>query len=118
MWRKKSVEGIVGVTKAAKGLTVDSSSLVATVNLTWMNAAALGLVVICAFSVIQASHACRQLYAQLQILEAERWYMEEDYGRLLLEQSTWASHHRVETVAAGQLGMAPPSIVDVQVYSQ
>jgi cell division protein FtsL len=118
VWRKKSVEGIVGVTKAVQGSTVDSSSLVVIGNLTWMNAVALGLLLVCAFSVIQASHICRQLYAQLQILEAERWYMEEDYGRLLLEQSTWASHHRVETVAAAQLGMAPPSIVDVQVVSQ
>ena len=104
--------------KAAKGLTVDSSSLVAVGNFTWMNAAALGLVVVCSFSVIQASHACRQLYAQLQILEAERWYMEEDYGRLLLEQSTWASHHRVETVAVSELGMAPPAIANVKVYKQ
>ena len=81
-----------------------------------MNTVALGLVVVCAFGVIQASHACRQLYAQLQILEAQRWYMEEDYGRLLLEQSTWASHHRVETVAAGELGMGPPAIGDVRVF--
>jgi cell division protein FtsL len=33
----------------------------------------------------------------LQSLEAERWYLEEEYSRLLLEQSTWASHHRIET---------------------
>ena len=83
-----------------------------------MNALALSLVVVCALSVIHASHGCRQLYAQLQILEAERWYMEEDYGRLLLEQSTWASHHRVETVAVGELAMAPPVIGEVEVFRQ
>ena len=108
----------MGVTKASKGYAVGRSSLFAVGKLTWMNAVTLGLIVVCAFSVIRASHACRQLYAQLQILEAERWYMEEDFGRLLLEQSTWASHHRVETVAAGELGMAPPAITEVKVYSQ
>ena len=106
------------MTKAAKKPSAGAASSFAEGRLVWMNALALSLVVVCAFSVIQASHACRQLYAQLQILEAERWYMEEDYGRLLLEQSTWASHHRVETVAAAELGMAPPAIADMKVVGQ
>jgi len=71
----------------------------------------------CAFSVIQTSHACRQLYAQLQILEAAQWYMQEDFGRLLLEQSTWASHYRVEQVATRDLGMRPPTIADLRVFA-
>jgi cell division protein FtsL len=85
-------------------------------RLVWMNAAIMCLIVVCAFSVIQTSHACRQLYAQLQILEASRWYMEEDYGRLLLEQSTWASYRRVEQVAEHDLGMKPPAITDLKVF--
>jgi len=88
------------------------------VKLVWINASALCLIVISAFGVIQTSHACRQLYAQLQILEASRWYMEEDLGRLLLEQSTWASHHRVEKVAVRDLGMQPPAITSVKVFVQ
>ena len=85
-------------------------------QLVWMNAATTCLIVVCAFGVIQTSHACRQLYAQLQILEASRWYMEEDYGRLLLEQSTWASYRRVEQVAEHDLGMQPPPINDLKVF--
>jgi cell division protein FtsL len=88
------------------------------VKLIWINAGVLCLIVISAFGVIQTSHACRQLYAQLQILEASRWYMEEDLGRLLLEQSTWASHRRVETVAVRELGMQPPAISNVKVFAQ
>lgn len=87
-------------------------------KLLWLNAGTLVLIVICAFGVIQTSHACRQLYAELQILEASRWYMQEDYGRLLLEQSTWASHHRVEQVARRELAMQPPTIDDVKVFVQ
>ncbi|MBE9539815.1 MAG: cell division protein FtsL [Proteobacteria bacterium] len=87
-------------------------------KLAWVNASVLFLIVVSAFGVIQTSHACRQLYAQLQILEAARWYMEEDLGRLLLEQSTWASHHRVEQVAVRELGMQPPAITSVKVFAQ
>lgn len=88
------------------------------VKLAWINASVLCLIVISSFGVIQTSHACRQLYAQLQILEASRWYMEEDLGRLLLEQSTWASHYRVEKVAVRDLGMQPPVISRVKVFVQ
>ncbi|WP_071873061.1 cell division protein FtsL [Atopomonas hussainii] len=37
-----------------------------------------------------------------------------EWGRLVLEQSTWTSHARIETLAAGQLGMQVPAAVDVQ----
>lgn len=63
-----------------------------------------------AFGVIASTHACRDLYAELQNLEAERWYLEEEYSRLLLEQSTWASHHRIEEQAALQLGLEAPTL--------
>lgn len=85
--------------------------------LAWANASALSLIVVSALGVIQTSHACRQLYAQLQILEASRWYMEEDLGRLLLEQSTWGSHHRVEKVAVRELNMQAPAIASVKVFT-
>jgi len=85
-------------------------------KLVWVNAGLMALIVVCAFGVIQSSHACRQLYAQLQVLESARWYMEEDYGRLLLEQSTWASYPRIEQVAERDLNMRPPTIADMKVF--
>jgi cell division protein FtsL len=66
------------------------------------------LIVLSAFAVIASTHGSRELYGQLQQLEARRWYLEEEYSRLLLEQSTWASHHRIETVAADDLGLTAP----------
>ena len=68
------------------------------------------LLIASAFGVISSTHACRELYAELQTLEATRWHLQEDYSRLLLEQSTWASHHRVEKVAGGELGMRAPDL--------
>ena len=39
-----------------------------------------------------------------------QWYLQEDYGRLILEQSTWASHYRVEKVARSDLDMQAPDL--------
>jgi cell division protein FtsL len=77
-------------------------------HLLLMNAIALSFILVSAFAVILSTHNCRESYAKLQVLEASQWYLQEDYGRLLLEQSTWASHYRVEQVARRELGMLPP----------
>jgi cell division protein FtsL len=77
--------------------------------------ALLVLVLASAFGVIHSSHECRRLYAVLQQLEADQWHLHEDYGRLLLEQSTWASHYRVERVATRELNMQAPPIEELTV---
>ncbi len=79
-------------------------------RLAWANVALMALVLLSAFAVIHSTHACRELYKELQVLESRQWYLQEDYGRLLLEESTWASHHRVEKVARGELGMVEPDL--------
>ncbi|GAB3310713.1 cell division protein FtsL [Haliea atlantica] len=68
-----------------------------------------------ALAVVHASHACRELHTELQRLEVEQWALQEDYGRLLLEQSTWASHYRVERTATGELDMQAPAPGSVRV---
>ena len=96
---------------AALGKGVDSHSR----ELFWLNSSALCLILVSSFAVIHSTHACRALYAQLQVLESSQWYLQEDYGRLLLEHSTWASHHRVEKVAAEKLGMQAPDLAQLKV---
>ena len=81
----------------------------------WFNAGLLTLTLLSTFAVIHSTHACRALYAQLQVLESSQWYLHEDYGRLLLEQSTWASHRRVEKVARDDLGMQAPDLAQLKV---
>ena len=98
--------------KASSGNAGDSA------RSAWVSGAALLMLSVCsAFLVIHSTHDCRQLYARLQVLEASRWHLEEEYGRLLLEQSTWASHHRVEKVATDDLGMLPPGLAELRVVS-
>jgi cell division protein FtsL len=79
------------------------------------NAALMLLILVSAFATVHSTHACRALYTQLQVLESSQWYLQEDYGRLLLEQSTWASHYRVEKVARGDLGMTAPNLAQFKV---
>ena len=87
-------------------------------ELVWFNGALLALILLSTFAVIHSTHACRALYAQLQVLESSQWYLQEDYGRLLLEQSTWASHYRVEKVARSELGMQAPDLTRLSVVTQ
>ena len=84
-------------------------------RLVWGSAGAGLLILVSTFAVIHSTHNCRTLYAELQLLESVQWYLQEDYGRLLLEQSTWASHYRVEKVARGELGMNSPELANYKV---
>lgn len=73
----------------------------------------LGLAVAClgsALGVVYSSHVCREYYATLQVLESQRWAAREDYSRLLLQESTLASPHRVLSIATEQLDMRVPGI--------
>ncbi|MDO8861389.1 cell division protein FtsL [Haliea sp. E1-2-M8] len=77
--------------------------------------ALIALILGSSIAVIQSSHECRKLYTVLQQLEADQWHLQEDYGRLLLEQSTWASHYRVERVAIRELNMQAPVLTERKV---
>ncbi len=83
--------------------------------LLWITVSTLLLVLLSAFAVIHSTHATRELYTRLQVLESRQWHLQEDYGRLLLEESTWASHYRVEKVARSELGMAEPDLAHYKV---
>jgi len=83
-----------------------------------LNLMLLVLVLLSAFTVVHSSHTCRLLYASLQGLEQTHWFLQEDHGRLLLEHSAWASHHRVQLEAVNQLGMAQPVALDVRLVRQ
>lgn len=82
------------------------------------NGAALLLLVTSAFAIIYSTHACRELYTRLQELETSQWQLQEDYGRLLLQQSTLASHHKLEKQAREELGMRAPDLARFKVVVQ
>lgn len=76
----------------------------------------LGLALIStAVAVVESSHQCRAMYSRLQAMQSAQWDMQEQWGRLLLEQSTWAAHYRVEQLAVKELGMRLPLATELQV---
>jgi cell division protein FtsL len=78
------------------------------------------LVFITSFAVIYVKDYQRRLYAETQSLIAQNNQIETDWGKLLLEQSTWTMQSRIERIAATQLNMVtlnPKDIIMVQVDS-
>lgn len=69
---------------------------------------ALLLVAASALAVVYSSHQSRRLFSELQVLKREGMVLQEEWGRLLLEQSTWASHDRIQRLAEEKLSMGPP----------
>jgi cell division protein FtsL len=64
---------------------------------------------------VYARHQSRKLFIELQALTAERDRLEMDWGRLQIEQSTQASHARVEQLAREQLQMRLPDPREIRV---
>ena len=59
---------------------------------------------------VLSTHQVRAGYARLQVLELQRWQLQEEYTRLLLEMNTWAAPHRINQIASDQLSMLPPEL--------
>ncbi len=58
---------------------------------------------------VYTKHNSRKLFVQLQDMERQRDNLEIEWGKLRIEQSTWASHGRVENMARADLGMIEPA---------
>lgn len=61
-----------------------------------------------AVSVVYVKYVSRKFFVELQSLERERDIMNVEWGQLQLEQSTWATHDRIERIARSRLGLFTP----------
>lgn len=68
--------------------------------------------------VVEAEHEARQLFAELEELNREKDRLQIDWGRLRLEQSTWATQARIESVARQKLELADPKDDQVVVIAE
>ncbi|MEZ0469262.1 cell division protein FtsL [Luteimonas salinilitoris] len=68
-----------------------------------------------AIGVVHARHQHRQLFVELTRLERARDELNIDFGRLQLEQATWAESNRIDQVARQRLGMKFPETADIVV---
>ena len=62
-------------------------------------------VIASAVAVVWTHHVRRSLFAELDEVEARRDRLHVEWGRLQIEQSTWAASDRIERVAAQKLNL-------------
>ena len=66
---------------------------------------------------VYCEHRARELFIQLEALNARRDNLQIEWGQLQLEQSAWSSHAFVERVASTRLHMAMPAPQSIEVVS-
>ena len=71
--------------------------------------------VVTALLVVRDRHEHRQAFIALSKLERTRDELNIEFGRLQLEQATWAESNRVDQVARSRLGMVFPRTEDIVV---
>ena len=68
-----------------------------------------------ALLIVRDRHEHRQAFIALNRLEKARDELNIEFGRLQLEQATWAESNRVDQVARMRLGMVFPRTEDIVV---
>jgi len=71
-------------------------------------------VITSAIAVVWARQENRTLFMQLSKLQNQRDHLNVEFGRLELEQATWADPVRIESVARNKLGMVTPAPADIR----
>lgn len=80
--------------------------------------ASWALCLVSAVAVVTVSFECRILSDELMQLKSRQQQLQVEWGRLLLEESAFAEHSRLEDVAGSQLGMRRPGPGEVRVVIQ
>lgn len=75
-------------------------------------------VVASAIGVVYARQQDRILFGELTRLTHEQDDLNTEFGRLELEQATWAEPNRIEQIARGQLGMVNPGAANTVVVKK
>ena len=74
-------------------------------------------ILISAVAVSYSAHWNRLLLNELYGELSLRDKAQAEWGRLILEQSTWTAHNRIETLASEQLHMRIPEPAEVQMVA-
>ena len=83
--------------------------------MTRLNLLLLAMLIGCALALVTSQHKARKLYVELQKEQDLARQIEVEWGQLQLEQSTWATHARIEKLAVQALGMRVPAANRIQV---
>jgi cell division protein FtsL len=85
--------------------------------MTRANLLLLAVLIVCALALVTSQHQARKLYVELQKEQELAVRIDVEWGQLQLEQSTWATHARIERIAARELAMRVPPASRTQVVS-
>jgi cell division protein FtsL len=78
----------------------------------------LTAVMVSAVAVVWTRHESRVLFVQLTQLQSQRDDLNIEFGRLELEQATWAEPRRIDDEARSKLGMFMPSPQDIRLVQR
>jgi cell division protein FtsL len=90
---------------------LSGKALVIVVSVLWVGA--LGS----AAGAIYSKHRARQMFVELEQLNARRDNLEIEWGQLQLEQSSWSTQAFVERVATTKLHMAMPPPKEIEIVA-
>lgn len=71
-----------------------------------------------AVALVYTKHESRKLFVELEGLTRERDELNIEWGQLQIEQSTWATHARIEWVALEELSLVRPEATDIYVIER
>ncbi|GGK07711.1 cell division protein FtsL [Pseudomonas matsuisoli] len=74
-------------------------------------------VLVSALGVSYCAHWNRQLLNNLYSEMSARDKVQAEWGRLVLEQSTWTAHNRIEMLANEKLNMHVPAATDIKLVA-
>lgn len=74
--------------------------------------------VISAVALIYTKHESRKLFVELEQLTVQRDALNIEWGQLQIEQSTWATHARIEKVAREELSLMRPKASEIYVIER
>ena len=71
-----------------------------------------------AMALVYTKHESRRLFVELETLTGERDELNIEWGQLQIEQSTWATHARIEQVATDDLELMRPEATEIFVIER
>jgi len=74
--------------------------------------------VMSAIALIYTKHESRKLFVELEQLTTDRDELNIEWGQLQIEQSTWATHARIERVAAEELSLVRPKSTELYIIER
>ena len=74
--------------------------------------------VVSAIALVYTKHESRKLFVELEGLTHQRDELNIEWGQLQIEQSTWATHARIEKVATHDLSLVRPEATEIYVIKR